>query len=333
MKPKLLLSAPYMLLDRERFVPILESLGFDVIVPQVSERLSEKDLITYAGKIDVTICGDDKYTRDVLDKHAGSLQVISKWGTGIDSIDSAYAEELGIKVCRTENAFTLPVADTVIGFILSFARNIPWSDRAIKSGEWVKLPGHALHERTLGVIGVGNVGKAVIRRARVFGMNCVGNDVRQIETDFLYETKTQMMQRSRLLQIADYVSVNCTLNETSRHLVDQDAIELCKSNCVIINTARGPIVSENALTDALERGAIRGAALDVFEEEPLPDESPLKTMENVLLSAHNSNSSPVAWEYVHYNTVKNLLDELGLVQRLMSFEEFNSQDKKGAAGQ
>ena len=128
----ILFSAPYMLPFIDRFRPILESKGLTVLVPStVQERLEENQLLEYAGKYDGTICGDDKYTVRVLEACAPRLKVISKWGTGIDSIDAEAAARLGIRVCRTPNAFTLPVADSVLGYILCFARRIPWMDRTM----------------------------------------------------------------------------------------------------------------------------------------------------------------------------------------------------------
>jgi D-3-phosphoglycerate dehydrogenase len=310
--PTILLTAPYMLPFRERFIPLLESYGLTVIAPDVRERMEESDLLQYAGQFDGAICGDDRYTERVMAACLPRLKVISKWGTGIDSIDSAAASRLGIQVRRTPNAFTMPVADTVLGYILAFARRQPWMDRQMKAGEWEKIPGRALHECTLGVIGVGAIGKAVIRRARAFGMKVLGNDIVEIDHVFLAETGTQMTDLPTLLAAADFVSVNCDLNPTSRHIINASTLAQMKPTAVLLNTARGPLVDEPALITALQAGQIAGAALDVFEFEPLPLDSPLLKMDNVLLAPHNSNSSPAAWERVHLNTIKNLLDGLGI---------------------
>jgi len=306
-----LLSAPYMLTDRERFVSLLQKLNFQVITPEVEERLEERDLLEYAGSFDGTICGDDRYTAQVLEACSPRLQVISKWGTGIDSIDAEACEELGILIGNTPNAFTLPVADSVLGYILAFARRQPWMDRAMKNGVWKKIPGRALSECSLGVIGVGKVGQAVLRRADAFGMELLGNDIREVEPDFLAEHRVKMLPFREILKQADFISLNCDLNPTSQKLIGEKAFQLMKDNAVVINTARGPIIDQDALIDALEKRIIAGAALDVFEREPLPDHSPLLAFNNVLLAPHNSNSSPEAWERVHNNTVRNLLIGLG----------------------
>ena len=302
-----LLSAPYMIPFKDRFVPFLVSFGLKVILPEVHERLEAEEILAYAGEFDGAICGDDRFTKEVIDACLPRLKVISKWGTGIDSIDKKYANTVGVMVGNTPNAFTLPVSDSVLGYMLSFARRLPWMDKAMKSGEWEKIPGRSLSECTLGVIGIGNVGKAVVRRARAFGMRILGNDIRAIEPDFILEQGIEMLDLPSLLSQADFVSVNCDLNPTSHHLMNEETFAYMQPHAVIINTARGPIVKEAALIKALQSKKIAGAGLDVFEFEPLPQDSPLKQMDNVMLAPHNSNSSPQAWERVHWNTIRNLL--------------------------
>lgn len=304
----ILFTAPYMIPTLDRFRPVFESYGFDLIVPEVRERMEEADLLKFAGQFDGAICGDDRYTSRVIEACAPRLKVISKWGTGIDSIDAEACSRYGIRIGRTLNAFTTPVADTVLGYILAFARRHPWMDKAMKSGRWEKIPGRALSECTLGVVGVGNIGKAVARRARAFGMTVLGHDIVEIDHVFITETGLQMASLEDLLARADFVSINCDLNPTSQHLMNVERFARMKPSAVLINTARGPIVHEAALIEALQAGRLAGAALDVFEVEPLPLDSPLVKMDNVLLAPHNSNSSPAAWERVHWNTIRNLLD-------------------------
>ena len=307
-----LLTAPYMIPFADRFQPVFEHYGLELIVPTVHERMSEEELLAYAGQFDGTVCGDDRYTERVLQRCLPRLKVISKWGTGIDSIDKVAAERLGIQVRNTPNAFTLPVADSVLAYMLAFARRQPWMDREMKAGRWEKIPGRSLSECTLGVIGVGNIGKAVIRRARPFGMKLLGNDIIPIAPDFVVENNVEMTSLEDLLARADFISLNADLNSTSRHISNVRTLALMKPNAVLINTARGPLVDEPALTAALQSGKIAGAALDVFEVEPLPLESPLVKLDNVMLAPHNTNSSPSAWERVHWNTIRNLLESLGL---------------------
>jgi len=310
--PTVLYSAPYMIPLLPRYRALLEGLGLQLIVPEVHERLDENELLSYAGQFDGTICGDDHYTPHVLEACSPRLKVISKWGTGIDSINRQVAESLGIQVRNTPNAFTLPVADTVLGYMLTFARCFPWMDRAVKSGHWEKIPGRSLCECTLGVVGVGKIGKAVIRRARTFGMKLLGNDIIPIDQVFLSKNGVEMTSLEGLLARSDFVSLNCDLNPSSHHLMNATTLAQIKPSAILINTSRGPVVDEPALISALQAGKLAGAALDVFEVEPLSADSPLTKMDNVMLASHNANSSPKAWERVHQNTINNLLEGLGI---------------------
>ncbi len=309
MRFKVLVSAPYMVPELDRFRAYLSANDVDVVAAEVTERLNEAELVSLLGVYDGIICGDDRFTSRAMDA-APQLKVISKWGTGIDSIDQVAAKERGILVCNTPNAFTEPVADTVLGYILNFARNLGAMNAEMRQGKWFKKPSVALNETVLGVIGVGNIGKAVIRRARAFGMTTIGNDPEKIDPEFLSATGTTMMSKESLLGQSDFVSLNCTLNETSYHVIDREALALMKPTGIVINTARGPLVDESAFVAALEMGAVGGGAFDVFEEEPLPAESRLRLFDNVMLAPHNSNSSPTAWERVHENTIANLLSGL-----------------------
>lgn len=322
-----ILSAPYMLPFLDRFKPVFDHYGIELILPEVHERLSEAELLRYAGQFDGAICGDDRYTPRVIEACSPRLKVISKWGTGIDSINQTAATRHGILVKRTVNAFTIPVSDTVMGYILAFARRQPWMDVRMKHGEWSKMEGRALQECTLGVVGMGNIGKALSRKAAAFGMKLLGTDIIEIDPDFIAEVGVEMTSLEDLLGRSDFISINADLNPTSFHLMNANRFEQVKPGAVLINTARGPIVEEAALIAALQTGQLAGAALDVFEIEPLPLDSPLLKMDQVLLAPHNSNSSPEAWEKVHWNTIRNLLEGLNIpCQDLSQFQNEEGKD-------
>lgn len=304
---RVLVSAPYFHLVLDRFRPLLEAKGLELVVPEVEERLEEDVLLTLVGDIDAAICGDDRFTARVLERAVPRLKVISKWGTGIDSIDQAACARLGVRVCNTPNAFSEPVADSALGYMLCFARKLPWMDRQMKAGIWDKIGSFALNEATLGIIGVGNVGKAIARRAVGFGMRVLGNDLVEMPGAFLAETGVQMVDKDTLYRESDFVSVNCDLNPTSRALIDRAALAKMKPTAVLLNLARGPIHVEADLIAALQAGGLAGAALDVFEHEPLPTDSPLRALDQVMIAPHNSNSSPLAWERVHHSTIENMM--------------------------
>lgn len=311
MKLKVLVTAPYFQPVIEKYRSVFVSHNIETIMPQVKQRLTEKELLGsgYLEEIDGILCGDDQITGPVLEK-ARCLKVISKWGTGIDSIDAEAAARRGIPVRNTSNAFTDPVADTVLAHVLYFARQISRLNEEMKQGIWQRRLTLSLKECVLGVVGIGNIGKAVVKRARSFGGRVLGNDIKEIPADFTRETGLESVPLDRLLRESDFVSLNCNLNPTSRHLINKEAIALMKPTAYLINTSRGGVVDENALIEALLSRKIAGAGLDVFEDEPLSCDSPFAKMPNVVLSPHNANASPVSWERVHKNTVDNLIGEL-----------------------
>jgi phosphoglycerate dehydrogenase-like enzyme len=306
---KILISAPYFLPVVEHYRSRLEAEGLELVIADVRERLSEQELLPLVSMIHGAICGDDEFTERVL--HAAPhLKVISKWGTGIDSIDTKAAARQGIRVFNTPDAFTDCVADSTLGYILNFARQLFRMDHDVRSGKWVKPDAVTLRECTLGVIGVGNVGKAVVRRSVAFGMTVLGCDPVAVPESFLAATGLKLVSMHELLESSDFVTLHCDLNPTSYHLIDYPQFDMMRPTTYLINTSRGPVINEQALSEALERGKIAGAALDVFESEPLPADSPLRRMNNCLLAPHNANSGLAAKKRVHESTVHNLLTGL-----------------------
>jgi D-3-phosphoglycerate dehydrogenase / 2-oxoglutarate reductase len=309
MKYKVLISAPHLQPHIKDYMHIFRENDIEVVVPEVRERLSESELLNLMDDIDGVIAGDDKFTEKVL-RSSPKLRVISKWGTGIDSMDKEAAKKLGIVIRNIPGAFNEPVGDHVMAFILSFARRIPWINDQMHDGKWQTVQCMSLMGKTLGVIGVQNTGKAVLQRGRGFQMKLLGHDVAKMPKEFIEETGVTMVDKKTLLKESDFVSLNCNLNPTSYHIMGKEEFAMMKPTAYFINAARGPLVDEPALIEALEKGQIAGAGLDVFEEEPLPLDNPLLKMENVLLSPHNANSSLDHAKRVHEISIANLLEEL-----------------------
>jgi len=309
MRWKVLISAPYAMPVINVYRKRLEAENCDSIVAEVNERLEEHELLPIVNDVDGIICGDDRITARVIEA-APRLKVISKWGTGIDSIDVEAAARRNVKVCNTTNAFSEPVADTVLAYMLLFARQVARMNADLRANRWQKPQLFSLREKTLGVVGVGNCGKAVVRRAVAFGMRVLGNDIVQISPEFLHSAGIEMVSFPALLEQADFVTVHTTLNPTSFHLFNDGAFQQIKPGAYLINTSRGTVVEEAALVRALDTRKIAGAALDVFEVEPLPFGSRLRQFDNCWLSPHNANSSPMYADRVHENTIRNLLNEL-----------------------
>lgn len=308
---KALISAPYLLPYFEEYEHFFTRNGVKPVKADVKERLEEKQLLKQIEDIDGALAGDDRYTERVFEA-ARKLKVLSKWGTGIDSFDHEAAKKHNIKIYNVPGAFNDPVSESVIGYILSFARRLPFMDIEMHKGKWEKQLGTTLSETTVGVIGVGEVGKTVIRKLSIFRPRILGNDIAEIDSTFIKQYDVEMVSKEYLLQHADYISINCDLNKTSLHLIDSTALSQMKNSSIIVNCARGPVIDNNALASALKNGKIAGAALDVFEDEPLPADSPFLSMNNVLMAPHNSNSSPKAWHRVHLLSIRNLLRGLNI---------------------
>lgn len=306
-----LISAPYMIREKAKVSSLLLGKQIRVDWADGRERLEERDLLPIIGKYHGIICGDDRISSRVLDA-AVNLEVIVKWGTGIDSIDKLEAEKRNIAVSRTPDAFTEPVADTVLGLMLAFARSIFTSDRLIKAGGWDKPASFCLSEKVVGIIGLGNIGSAVAKRLSAFGAVILANDIVEKDPEFVNRFGIRIVEKEEIYEQADMITLHCDLNPASHHLLNDAVFSRLKKTPCLVNTARGPLIDERALVAALRAGKIAGAGLDVFEHEPLPIDSPLREMDNVILSAHNSNSSPYCWHRVHINSVRMLLEGLGL---------------------
>lgn len=306
----LLLTGPRILRDIDHVRPELERLGFTVRAAQVSQRLTDDKLIPLLDGVDAVICGGDQWTRRVFESAQG-LRAVCKWGTGVDQIDFAAAADHGVPVRNVPDAFTVPVSDTVMCFMLCFARKIPWLTTELRAGRWTPLDGPSLAECTLGVVGAGNIGSAVLRKASAFGMRLLATDPRDdVPLQLIDDTRVEMVSHDRLLEESDFVSLNCDLNASSKHLMSTSQFNRMKASGVLINTARGGVVDQPALIKALESQAIAGAGLDVFESEPIPADCPLLRMDNVLMSPHLANSSDRAAHRVHGITIRNICEML-----------------------
>lgn len=306
---KVLVTAPRAAEVLPRYEQELGATDCEMIVRIPMERLTEEELLPLVGDVDGIICGDDRLTARVLEA-APRLKVISKWGTGIDSIDTASAKSRGIVVCNSPGAFSDPVADSVLGYILLFARRLDQMNNDMSMGSWRRLPLRALNECTLGIVGLGDIGCAVARRAAAFGMKLMGCTNERSPRANVNALGVLLVPLETILSESDFVTLHADLRDDNRHLVNAENLKLMRSGSVLINTARGGLIDENALVNALRQGTVGGAALDVFEEEPLPQDSPLRGFPNVYLSPHNANASAAAAERVHVRTIRNLVEVL-----------------------
>ncbi len=246
-------------------------------------ELGGDELVALLHGVDAYIAGSAAITRDVLER-ASALKVISRRGVGFERIDLDAARERNILVAITTGANQHAVADHVFALLLAAARRVLDAHRCVTEGGWAAFSGPELRGKTLGIIGLGRVGKGVAARARGFSMRVVAADPVR-DDEFARANDTAYVELEELLACADVISVNASLNDTTRGLLDGKMLSRMKKGSILVNTARGGIVDEAALATALRAGPIRAAGIDVFEHEP-PVNSPLVGLPNVVLTPH-----------------------------------------------
>jgi D-3-phosphoglycerate dehydrogenase / 2-oxoglutarate reductase len=306
---RVLVSCPHLARAIDQFLPALTAAGLEVDAPVVPQQLSEEELLELLPGCVGIVAGDDPLTRRVIDA-APSLRVICKWGVGLDSIDLAYAAERGIPVINTPGAFADEVADVAIGYVVMLARALGTIDRAVRDGRWDRIPGRSLTGATLGIVGLGAIGLALARRAVGFGMNVLfaePDSTRHAAGVALGATAADL---GGLLRGSDFVSLNCALTPDTRHLIGAEELAAMKSTAYLVNTSRGGLIDQQALVEALRSRSIAGAALDVFETEPLPPDDPLLEFDGCVFGTHNGSNTVEAVARVNEMAVANLIGAL-----------------------
>ena len=249
--------------------------GFDIHVPEFQQQMSEAGLCDLIADFDGVIAGDDPFTAKVLDiGKRGKLKALAKWGIGVDAIDLEAAKGLGIFTSNTPNVFGDEVADVALGYLILLARQLHRMDKAVRQGNWLKIQGTSLRGKVAGIVGVGSIGRAIARRFQVLGMTLLGHDVYPIDPSFCEAMGLQAVDLNALFQQSDYIVLACNLTPQNYHLLNAEIFAQMKDGVSIVNVARGPLIEETALIDALTTGKVGAAALDVFETEPLPPNQP-----------------------------------------------------------
>jgi len=236
----------------------------------------------------------------------GKLKVISRYGTGCDNVDLAVARECGVTVCYTPGANSQAVADLTFGMMLCLARRLPLLDRDTKAGGWTRSVGVELYDKTMGVVGLGAVGKGVARRARGFSMRTLAYDP-AFDAGFARENGVTESTLERLFRDSDFISLHIPLTAETRHIINRDALASFKPGAILINTARGGLIDEDAAYEALSSGALGGLGLDAYESEPPDASSPLFGLNNVILTPHTGSHTREAIENLADMSVENLV--------------------------
>jgi len=259
-----------------------------------SLELSQEELLNNIGNYDALIVRSrTKVTKEIIEK-GRNLKVIARAGVGVDNIDVEAAKKKGIVVVNAPTGSTVSVAELTMGLIISIARQIPQADKSVKEGKWEKkrFEGTELAGKILGLIGLGRIGTQVAERARAFGMETVGFDPYLTE-EKAKEKGVKLLSLEELLRVSDFVSIHCALTPETMGMIGEKELAKMKKTAYLINSARGGIVDEEALYEALKAGRIAGAALDVFEKEP-PSGSPLLSLDNVVFTPHLGASTKEA---------------------------------------
>ncbi|MGI6419895.1 MAG: phosphoglycerate dehydrogenase [Thermoguttaceae bacterium] len=282
--PRVLIAPVYLQTPQGRHVDILKGAGFDVRFPSPGANLSDPQvLLEELSGVDATLASIEPYPRTVLER--STLRVIARNGVGYDAIDVAAATARGILVTNTPGANKEAVAEHAIALMLAVAHGFPKRDRLVRSGRWERKPMRRLAGQTLGLVGLGAIGREVALRALALGVRVVASDPAPPE-EFLRQYAVELVSFEELLGRADMVSLHLPCNAQTNGFFDAGVFAKMKAGAVFINTARGALVDEDALVAALRSGRLAGAGLDVFQQEPLPANHPLLEIDTALLCPH-----------------------------------------------
>jgi D-3-phosphoglycerate dehydrogenase len=270
---------------------LLESSGFEIVAAR--GPLDEKtmlDLIAAPGDrgggFDGFLNGDDKITAKVIDAALPRLKVIAKYGIGLDSIDVAYATSKRLPVLFTPGVNETTVAEHAIGLMIAVAKGFWFHINAVKQGQWKRQTGIELYGKTLGIVGLGRIGKEVVKRANAFGMTCVGHSNHWDEDFASAHNLKRMNDRDELLRQAHVVSLHSNLTPQTRNMIDRRSLALMKDGAILINTGRGGLVVEADVAEACKSGKLRGYGADVLETEPMKPPHIFQEIENIIITPH-----------------------------------------------
>ncbi len=305
--PLVLITCRQMQVELPQHRERIEKLGYEVVAPELGGRqqFTAAELLEYGPRMVGIIAGDDQLNREFFDG-AAKLKTVIRWGIGMDSVDQEAARQHCVTVRNTPGVFGHEVADSAFGYILNLTRGYIAVDAAVRRGEWPKAEGVTLAGSRLGIVGFGAIGREIARRGLGFDMDVFACD------PFVDAAQpgVSLVDLDKLLATSRFVVLACPLTPETFHLINAERLALIRPDAYLVNVARGPVVAETALVDALKRGRLAGAALDVFEVEPLPLVSELRALPNVVLGAHNASNTREGVARASEAAVDFLLEEL-----------------------
>lgn len=311
MNLKIMVTCPPMLRMIDAFRPAFDARGIELYAPHVVQTLSEEELIRTVPKYDGWIIGDDPATRRVFEAgKKGRLKAAVKWGIGVDNVDLAAARELAIPIINTPLMFGKEVADVAMAYVIALARELFEIDKGVRAGGWPKPRGISLEGKMLGLVGFGDIGRNLACRALAADMRVIIYDP-AVEAGPVLPSVQQAAWPNRLGE-ADFLVFTCSLNEHNRHMLNADTLARCTAGVRVVNVARGPLIDERALIEALHTEHVHSVALDVFESEPLPLDSPLRGFRRCILGSHNGSNTQDAVRRASERAIELLFGFLGL---------------------
>ena len=307
---KVLVTCPPMLGQIKEFRPIFEQKGIELLTPNVVQVLSEEELMEILPGVDGWIIGDDPATERVFAAgKAGQLRAAVKWGVGVDNVDFEGAKKLNIPVTNTPNMFGAEVAGIAVNYVIGLARQTYSIHQGVRDGNWPKPAGISLAGRTVGLLGFGDIGKASAKRLAAFDLKI------NVYDPYAKPTAEEASSYNFLsfpeqLEAADFVVVTCALTPETHHMINADTIAQMMNGVRIVNVSRGPVIDEAALIRGLQSGKVHSAALDVFEVEPLPEQSELRSFPNCIFGTHNGSNTVDAVRRASHQAIDYLFEFL-----------------------
>lgn len=285
-----LVTCPPMLGQIDLFMDYAAERGLKLHPAKVTQILSEDELKALLPTYDGWIIGDDPATRAVFEAgQTGRLTAAVKWGIGVDNVDFAACRDLGLPIDNTPMMFGAEVADVGVGYVIGLARELFLIDRGVRGGGWPKPAGISLAGKRAGVVGLGDIGRNLCTRLQALGMQVVAYDP-GVEGDAGIAGLERAAWPEAVGEL-DFLVFTCALNAHNRHMLNAEVLAKAKPGIRVVNVARGPLIDEAALIAALQSGQVHSAALDVFEVEPLPADSPLRSMERCIFGTHNGSNT------------------------------------------
>ena len=305
---------------------LLKSSGFDIV--RARGPLQEDEMLKLIDEhdgFDGLLNGDDAITAKVIDAGlaaATPLKVIAKYGIGLDSIDVPYATEKKIPVLFTPGVNHTTVAEHAFGLMIGVAKHFWPQLQSVKGGGWKRITGQELMGKTIGVLGMGRIGKEVIKRARAFEMSAIAFDV-YWDDGFAREYEVQKADSpEQVLRAADVVSLHMNLTDENRHFINRDSIATMKDGAILINTARGGLIDEQAVADACREGKLGGYGGDVLEQEPPSGDHPFMQVDNILITPHVGSRTRESVERQALRATHNLINYLNNDEDYIQANEF-----------